>query len=233
MLAERDSVLSRAAKHAALSDPARLAVVDALAWGDRSPRELQDQFGLASNLLAHHVKVLENAGIVVRRRSEGDRRRSYLQLVPGSLESLVSAPGAGPAVSRIVFVCTANSARSQLAAALWRRASRVPVSSAGTHPSDRVDPGAVAVARRHGLALRVRKPRNLREVVTSEDLLITVCDHAHEELTGTAAMHWSVPDPVLVGTVAAFDAAFDEITRRITGLAPVLAPATDSEEGQL
>ena len=66
-------------------------------------------------------------------RSEGDRRRSYLTLVPGVLEELM--PATGLTASRIVFVCTENSARSQLAAAIWAAASAVPATSAGTHPA--------------------------------------------------------------------------------------------------
>jgi len=84
---------------------------------------------MPSNLLAHHLRTLEQAGVITRRRSEGDRRRAYLRLVPGTLDSLVAAPAA--AVPRVLFVCTANSARSHLAAALWRRASHVPAASAG------------------------------------------------------------------------------------------------------
>ena len=76
---------------------------------------------MPSNLLAHHLHVLEQAGIITRRRSEGDRRRTYLQLIPGALDSL--APPTARAALRVLFVCTANSARSHLAAALWRQAS--------------------------------------------------------------------------------------------------------------
>ena len=88
---------------------------------------------MPSNLLAHHLHVLEQAGIITRRRSEGDRRRTYLQLIPGALDAL-ALPTARAAL-RVLFVCTANSARSHLAAALWRQASSVPAVSAGTHPA--------------------------------------------------------------------------------------------------
>ena len=87
---------------------------------------------MPSNLLAHHLHVLEQAGIITRRRSEGDRRRTYLRLIPGALDPLAAPPAR--AALRVLFVCTANSARSHLAAALWRRASTVPAVSAGTHP---------------------------------------------------------------------------------------------------
>jgi ArsR family transcriptional regulator, arsenate/arsenite/antimonite-responsive transcriptional repressor / arsenate reductase (thioredoxin) len=54
-------------------------------------------------------------------------------------------------------------------------------------------------------------------------LVITVCDRAHEELGGLAALHWSVPDPVPAGDAASFDAALDELSRRVGQLAPRLA----------
>jgi len=118
----------RAAVHRALGDPARLAIVDALGLGERSPSELLTLLGVSSNLLAHHVAALERTGIVRRTRSAGDRRRTYLGLVPGALDSLVPAPVRDAA--RVVFVCTENSARSQLAAGLWNGASVVSATSA-------------------------------------------------------------------------------------------------------
>jgi ArsR family transcriptional regulator, arsenate/arsenite/antimonite-responsive transcriptional repressor / arsenate reductase (thioredoxin) len=211
--------------HAALADPARLRIVDRLSLGDATPGELQGMLGMASNLLAHHLRVLDRAGVVARRRSEADRRRSYLILQPAALDQLM--PNGVARVSRVVFVCTANSARSQLAAALWELASSVPVASAGTHPADRVASGAIAAARRHGLKLHNAKPRAVADVVAGDDYVITVCDNAHEELadhdTGTAAhSHWSVPDPVRAGSASAFDAAYDELVRRVGYLAPHL-----------
>lgn len=211
----------RAAKHAALADPARLLIIDTLSLGDASPTELQSVLDMPSNLLAHHLNVLETEGMLVRGRSEADRRRTYLRLVPAALDGLI--PGATRSASRVVFVCTANSARSQLAAALWRRASAVPVASAGTHPGERIEPGAVAAAHRHNLAMRNRRPQALDAVLCDGDFVITVCDNAHEELAGTVrGLHWSVADPVRAGTDAAFDAAFSDLSRRVTDLAPRL-----------
>ena len=176
---------------------------------------------MPSNLLAHHLRVLEQAGIIVRRRSEGDRRRTYLQLIPGTLDSLAGPPTR--AARRVLFVCTANSARSHLAAALWRRASTVPAASAGTHPGPAIDPGAIAAARRHRLSLPRLPPRHISEVQGEGDLVITVCDMAREELGRQAAVHWSVPDPVPAGDAASFDAAVAELSHRVERLAPLLA----------
>lgn len=222
MVDERMTVEQRARRHAALGDPTRLKIVDRLTLGDLSPTELQDGLGLSSNLLAHHLNVLEAEGLVHRSRSEADRRRSYVRLVRGALEGLPS--GAATTASRVLFVCTANSARSQLAAALWRDHSPVPVASAGTHPADRIDRGAVAAARRHRLSFEAAAPRAIEAVTAPGDLVITVCDVAHEELAGQD-LHWSVPDPVRVGTAAAFDAALDDLAGRIQDLAPRLRAA--------
>jgi protein-tyrosine-phosphatase len=207
--------------HAALADPARLRITDMLADGDASPSELAAVLAMPSNLLAHHLRVLEEAGLVTRRRSEGDRRRTYLHLVPGALGVLAGTPGR--AAPRVLFVCTANSARSHLAAALWRQASEVPAASAGTRPASAIDPGAIAAARRHGLPMRRLRPRHIAGMRQDGDLVITVCDLAHEELGGVAAVHWSVPDPVPAGDDDSFDAALDELARRVSQLAPRLA----------
>jgi protein-tyrosine-phosphatase len=213
---------TRVAVHAALADPARLMITDALGQGDASPSELAALLGMPSNLLAHHLAVLEQAGLVSRRRSEGDRRRTYLRLIPGALEPL--SPPLARMTRRVLFVCTANSARSHLAAALWRRASKIPVASAGTRPAAAIDPGAIDAAGRHHLPLRRLRPRHIDQVREDGDLLVTVCDLAREELGGAAALHWSVPDPVPAGDAPAFDAALADLGQRIGRLAPRLAP---------
>ena len=210
--------------HAALADPARLQITDMLLTGDESPSELAALLAMSSNLLAHHLRVLEQAGVITRRRSEGDRRRTYLQLIPATLDSLAAPPAR--AARRVLFVCTANSARSHLAAALWRRASTVPAVSAGTHPAARIDPGAIAAARRHRLPLPQLRPRHISDVQDDGDLVVTVCDLAREELGHQAAVHWSVPDPVPAGDPVSFDAAVAELSHRVERLAPRLDPAS-------
>jgi ArsR family transcriptional regulator, arsenate/arsenite/antimonite-responsive transcriptional repressor / arsenate reductase (thioredoxin) len=219
---ERVSGLERrAAVHAALADPARLAISDALADGDAAPSELAALLGMPSNLMAHHLRTLEQAGVIARHRSEGDRRRTYLRLVPGTLEDLTRTPQR--TAQRVLFVCTANSARSHLAAALWRRSSGVPAASAGTHPADMIDPGAINAAARHHLPLPRLRPRHISTVRNDGDLLVTVCDLAHEELGGQSDLHWSVPDPLPAGDPDSFDAALSELSRRVALLAPRLA----------
>jgi protein-tyrosine-phosphatase/DNA-binding HxlR family transcriptional regulator len=220
---ELNSVEGRAAVHAALGEPSRLRIVDLLAFGDLSPAELQGELGIASNLLSHHLRILEGARLVSRHRSEADRRRSYVRLERDGMAGLL--PAATVRVPRVLFVCYANSARSQLADALWKRASKVPSASAGTHPAAGVAPGARDVAGRHGLDLEESKPEELSRVARIGDLLVAVCDRAHEELPASDRLHWSVPDPVAVGTPAAFEAAFSQIAERVADLSARISAA--------
>jgi len=225
MSAEILSVERRAQVHAALGDPARLAIVDWLAVGDVSPGDLGRLLDLPTNLLAHHLGVLEAAGLITRTRSEGDRRRAYLRLVPDVLPNLLHPVLLS--TSRVVFICTQNSARSQLAAAALAARSSVRAASAGTEPADRVHPRAVKVGRRHGLHLSGIRPVHVRDVLRDDDLVISVCDGAHESLGRVGRrLHWSVPDPAQVNTDEAFERAYAEISDRIDRLIPVLSGGT-------
>lgn len=204
----------RAARHAALGEPARLAIVDELSIADRAPVELRRRLEMGSNLLSHHLDVLEAVGLIERSRSSGDGRRRYVHLDHGALAGLT--PGRRLPAAPALFVCSANSARSQLAAALWRHTTGAPARSAGTHPAERVHPGAVAAARRAGLDLHDARPADLATIDELPDLVITVCDRAHEELDPDERwLHWSIPDPVPNGSAASFDATVHELGDRI------------------
>ena len=205
----------RASRFAALGDASRLKIVDALASGDHSPGDLADLTGCDSNLLAHHLRILEESGLVRRVKSQGDGRRRYVQLMPGAVESLLP-PVAGTSRRRALFVCTRNSARSQLAAAIWKSVGAGDAESAGTHPADRVHPGAVAAAGRLGVTLDGIVPKHLDEVDIDADVVITVCDEAREEIDPPATwIHWSIPDPVRSGRASVFDATARELARRV------------------
>lgn len=210
----------RAARHAALGDPVRLAIVEELVCCDRSPVELRERLEVESNLLSHHLDVLEAAGFVERVRSAGDGRRRYVRLLDGALDGLV--PTSSGSACEVLFVCTQNSARSQLAAALWTDMVGESAHSAGTRPATSVHPGAVAAAERAGLDLSGAQPCCVADVPDADrpSLVVTVCDQAHEELAVPSDwLHWSIPDPVADGTSAAFDAVVDELRARITVLA--------------
>ena len=208
-----DSVSDRAAVHGALGEPVRLAMVEDLAVSDRSPTELATRLSVPTNLLAHHLDVLEGVGLIERFVSAGDRRRRYVRLVRGPLARLGVATARPAGV--VMFVCSHNSARSQLAAALWTARTGEVATSAGTHPADRVHPGAVAAATRAGLDLSHAEPRML-DAAARADLVVTVCDQAHEELDPQPSWwHWSLPDPVADGRPEAFDAVITELDDRI------------------
>ncbi len=206
----------RARIHAALGEPVRLAIIDELCMSDRSPGELATQFSLATNLIAHHLDVLSKVGLIERIVSAGDRRRKYVRLLPAGVAATGGVSAQRP--DRVMFVCTRNSARSQLASAIWRERTGDTAPSAGTSPAPLVHPGAVAAARRAGLDLSGARPRQWRGV-PARTQVITVCDLAHEEFhTAGAHWHWSVPDPVEIGTDDAFDATVTELDARITTL---------------
>jgi protein-tyrosine-phosphatase len=208
----------RAARHAALGDPIRLAIVDDLVASDRSPGELAQRLGIGTNLLAHHLGVLSDVGLIERTPSSGDGRRRYVALQRGSLTDL-RLPHVRPR-GPMVFLCTHNSARSQLAAALWAARTGRPAASAGTRPAERVHRSAVAAARRAGLDLDGAAPTLVGRIPRSAQV-VTVCDLVHEELEPAPHWwHWSIPDPVANGTAAAFDAVVAELDARITRLLP-------------
>ena len=205
--------------HAALADPQRLAMVEELLLGDRSPAWFSHHWGVASNLIAHHTKVLAEAGLVDRRRSEADQRRRYLHLTETG-RRLAALPAITDA-QRVVFVCTHNSARSQFAEALWRSTSAIPAASGGTEPAARVHPLARRVAKRHGVDLRGAIPKHIGAEALDGAFVVTVCDHA-DERTPAPHRHWSVPDPVADGAEAAFEAAWEDIADRVEALASTL-----------
>ena len=213
----------RAARHRALGDETRLTVIDALWTGDRTPAQLQALTGLRSNLLAFHLDVLEAAGLISRHPSQGDGRRRYVTLEGPALPH-ARPPAAPLSLDRVLFVCTHNAARSQMAAALWRARAGTDAVSAGTQPADRVHPHAVAVAAAHGLELSGARPRHITDIDAEPDLVVSVCDRANE--TGlprdVPQRHWSIPDPI-GGDRRGFDDAYRAIAERDERLALEIA----------
>ena len=214
MVDER-SVEQRAAVHAALGEPSRLAIVDQLAGSDRSPQELQDAVGVPSNLLAHHLDVLEAAGLIERSRSSGDGRRRYVHLLHDQLDHL------GPrhptdqraGAVRVHRELGPLAARRRPVDRDDRRAGverRHPPGRRGCTPARSPPPGAPASTS------ATRRRRRSTSCGDRPALTITVCDRAHEELDPEPGwLHWSIPDPVPVGTAKAFDATVAELRQRI------------------
>lgn len=213
------SLEDRAALYRALGDQRRLRIVDALQHCDRSFGALAELTGMSSNLLAFHLQVLEDVGVVSRSVSQGDARRRYVSLTPHLLPALGEPPPLDRPVDQVLFVCTANSARSQLAAHLWQERTGAPALSAGTEPAGEVHPIAVTTARRHGLDLSTARPQDYHDLQLRPDLVVTVCDRAHERGPALSApsLHWSIPDPVGHGALA-FEDAFERLSMRVDRL---------------
>ena len=209
------SIHHRAALFAALGDPNRLEIAEELSCSDRTPGELVEKFEMSSALLAHHLDVLESAGLIERTESHADRRKRFVRLVERHRHLLVGAR----APTSVIFVCRQNSARSQLAAAIWQRIIGTTATSAGTAPATAVHPLTVQVAQQHQLDLRSAVPLQYFASQTRGKTVITVCDQSHDDLKRPLSrLHWSLRDPVDDGTTAAFEATYQELVERITPL---------------
>ena len=137
---------------------------------------------------------------------------------------------------RVLFVCTGNSARSQIAEALLGRLGglRFEAHSAGTAPKD-VNPYAIRVLAERGIDWSAARSTAVDEYVgQSFDYVITVCDRARQSCPvfpgAPVSMHWDLEDPAEVdGTdaekLAAFEATAVELTRRIRALVESTEPA--------
>lgn len=210
---------SRAAAHSALGDTRRLQIADLLALGDRTVAELAELVDLKGNLLAHHLDVLEEARLIRRIVSEGDRRRRYVALrwdgIPPGLHASRTA------IRDVAFVCTHNSARSQFAAALWEQRTTREAQSAGSNPAAQIHPKAIQAAAEFGVDISSAQPGGYERVTTTPDLIISVCDRAFEGglPSGRDHLHWSIPDPVPAGTLDAFRSSFADIAERVAHLA--------------
>ncbi len=132
---------------------------------------------------------------------------------------------------RVLFICTGNSSRSQMAEG-FARAMGLEAFSAGTHPKETVHPLAIAVMKEKGIDIshHVPKPLNL-ELAKSMDAIITVCGEADAECANIAIpvprFHWDLPDPAkATGSeeeqLAIFRQVRDEIERRVRQLAELL-----------
>lgn len=238
-----------------IADPQRWQLLAELGRSDRRVGELAELTDRAPNLVSYHLGALRSAGIVTSRRSSADGRDTYYRFDPARCRELLDATGIAlhPALARedaspaprahrgrkprILFLCTGNSARSQMAEALVevRTDHGVIARSAGSRPKP-LHPDAVRVMADRGIDISDRRSKHLDRFVHSAfDRVITLCDRVREvcpEFPGhPVTAHWSMPDPSTEPDgIAAFERAADEIDARVALLVATLAvPSTISE----
>ncbi|MEY2779662.1 MAG: ArsC protein [Actinomycetota bacterium] len=205
----------RAKIFAALGDPRRLEIADEVAASDRTPGELMEKLEMSSALLAHHLDVLEDAQVIQRFTSHFDRRKRFIRL------HQIAAPYVEPTkiMRPVIFVCRHNSARSQLAAAIWQARMATSATSAGTDPASKIHPLTVKIASKHQLKLLATQPKKFDIRDARGKIVITVCDQSHDDLDEPLSrLHWSIPDPSVENSADAFESAFDELLNRIAHL---------------
>jgi ArsR family transcriptional regulator, arsenate/arsenite/antimonite-responsive transcriptional repressor / arsenate reductase (thioredoxin) len=218
--------------------PVRWAILRGLARGDLRVRELTEEVGERQSLVSYHLKRLRSDGLVTSRRSSFDGRDTYYRTDVARCRELLAQAGAAlhpalgaaaPATSveavapaRVLFLCTGNSSRSQIAEALLRRMAPggIEAFSAGSSPKP-VHPDAIRVMREHDIDISAAESKHL-SVFAGErfDHVISLCDRVREvcpDFPGSPeTAHWSVPDPASdPAGRAAFERVADELAERI------------------
>jgi ArsR family transcriptional regulator, arsenate/arsenite/antimonite-responsive transcriptional repressor / arsenate reductase (thioredoxin) len=205
-----------------VAHPLRWNLLEALARSDRRVHELVERLDKPANLVSYHLRLLRHENLVRERRSAADRRDVYYSLDLERLRGLFLIAGESlhpglrqeapaPAVGamqqglgrrvRVLFLCTHNSARSQLAEGILRHlgGETVEVFSAGAEPS-RVHPLAIQAAAAQGIDISGQRSKSMDEFLGQRfDYVITVCDRASETCPTFPGeperIHWSLPDP--------------------------------------
>jgi protein-tyrosine-phosphatase len=252
--------------------PLRWRLLSDLARSDRTVHELTGLVGEPQSLVSYHLGKLRDTRLVSARRSSADRRDAYYTVDLARLGEVLSATGGalhpglrlvppppasagrGPVTARVLFLCTGNSARSQMAEALARVRSggAVEAHSAGSNPKP-LHANAVRVMRdEHGIDLAGHRSKHLSVFAEHRfDRVISLCDRVREvcpEFPGDPeTAHWSIPDPAAghgdgddEASYPAFRKTADELETRIgfllagladlAALAALTTPTTAQEE---
>lgn len=213
--------------------PLRWQLLSELAESDRRVRELTGSLDKPQSLVSYHLRLLRAGDLVTMHRSSFDGRDAYYSLNLRRYGELFTATGAfGPAravgsrAMRVLFLCTGNSARSQIAEALAEHLSGgvIRAKSAGSRPKF-LHPNAVRAMRDRGIDISGNRTKSLTIFSRRRfDYVISLCDRVREvcpEFPGDpVTTHWSVPDPAAVPgsdaeTYPAFEQTADELEARI------------------
>lgn len=220
-----------------LAHDLRWQIVRALAIGDYRVNELVALVEHPLNLVSYHLRQLREGHLVTVRRSEADGRDTYYSLDLDYLGTLYREAGAAihPAViggseedaalgarPKVLFVCTHNSARSQMAEGLMRDLSdgQIEVHSAGSAPGG-IHPEAIRTMDALGIDIRSQYSKGFDELAGQPfDAVITVCDQAREvcpTFPGDGQhIHWGFPDPAAIQDAAERRQAFSETAQRLS-----------------
>jgi ArsR family transcriptional regulator, arsenate/arsenite/antimonite-responsive transcriptional repressor / arsenate reductase (thioredoxin) len=232
--------------------PVRWLLLSELARSDRQVRQLKALLGQPQSLVSYHLARLRASGLVAMRRSSADRRDVYYSIDLARCGELLAAAGAAlhpglrlipppagklRAPARVLFLCTGNSARSQMAQAIIEQMApdTVTAASAGSHPRP-LHPNAIRVMNEDGVDISGRPSTHL-DVFAGQrfDYVISLCDRLREvcpEFPGAAeVIHWSIPDPGAGGgsaadTYPAFRAVAAGLRTRIGFLLARISDAT-------
>src|SRR3954467_6315142 len=239
--------------------PLRWRLLSELARSDRRVGELCELADRRQSLVSYHLRQLRDGGLVSLRRSAADGRDTYYALdLPRCGELLSRAgvslhPGLAPiprpdtprgrrsAAARVLFLCTGNSSRAQIAEALCEELSggAVSAATAGSHPKA-LHPNAVRVMRERGIDIAGRRSKHLNEFAAQRfDYVISLCDRVREVCPefpgGPDLIHWSIPDPAREPgsdeeTLLAFERTADELCTRVGFLIEALEQTTSNRE---
>lgn len=232
-----------------LSNAVRWQLLAHLAKSDFSVTELQKKVKQPQNLISYHLGKLKRSKLILENKSIADGRGTYYSLNMNLLQTMLFSVGEQlhPALSphtdksqtdekgkaiRVLFLCTHNSARSQIAEGLMRaKVKNVEVFSAGTEVTQ-VNPYAIAAMHRLGIDISKQHSKGLEQFLGQKfDYVITVCDRAKESCPifpgAPERIHWSIPDPSEVKGSdeeknRAFDKAAAELNQRISYLTMML-----------
>jgi protein-tyrosine-phosphatase/DNA-binding transcriptional ArsR family regulator len=200
--------------------PVRWGLLSALARSDLRVNELTGMVGQPQNLVSYHLGQLRTGQLVSTRRSAADGRDTYYSLDLSRCGELLAATGgalhpglrltapempvdsrSGHRLIRILFLCTGNSARSQIAEGFLRHLTdgRAQAFSAGSHPKS-LHPAAIAVMAEYGIDISGQRAKHVDDVSRRRiSHVVTLCDRVREICPefrgGTEYLHWSMPDP--------------------------------------
>jgi protein-tyrosine-phosphatase len=207
-----------------LAHDIRWRILLALSRSDHRVEELVKQIKQPHNLISYHLKRLRLQQLVTERRSSADARDKYYSLNLNQFRQLYLEAGQSVHLAlsepvqksypkteaialhpvRVLFLCTHNSARSQIAEGFLRKlgGDKVEVFSAGSEPTS-IHPLAIKVMTRIGIDLSQHRAKHLEEFLGQNfDYIITVCDRVREVCPifpgDPEQIHWSFPDPAAI-----------------------------------